>query len=53
MAATDEERRRTFAEEMKRELRRQMTEAQMSAYGAAAPFEMLWDGLARYWRKRG
>jgi glyoxylase-like metal-dependent hydrolase (beta-lactamase superfamily II) len=49
---TDDDRRRTFAELLKRELRREMNEAQMASYGVAAPFEMLWDGLARYWRKR-
>ena len=52
LPGTDDDRRQTFAEHVKRELRRQMTEAQMASYGVAAPFEMLWDGLARYWRKR-
>jgi glyoxylase-like metal-dependent hydrolase (beta-lactamase superfamily II) len=52
MPGSDDDRRRTFAEQLKRELRRQMTEGQMASYGVAAPFEMLWDGLARYWRKR-
>jgi glyoxylase-like metal-dependent hydrolase (beta-lactamase superfamily II) len=52
LPGTDEDRRRTFADQMKRELRRQMTDAQMASYSVAAPFEMLWDGLARYWRKR-
>ena len=50
---TDEDRRTRFAERLKRELRREMTEARVASYGVAAPFEMLWDGLARYWRKRG
>ncbi len=49
---TDDDRRRQYADLIKRELRRQMTEAQMSSYALAAPFEMLWDGLARYWRKK-
>ena len=49
---TDEERRMRFAERVRGELRRQMTEAQLASYGVAAPFEMLWLGLARYWRKR-
>jgi glyoxylase-like metal-dependent hydrolase (beta-lactamase superfamily II) len=52
LRGTDDDRRRAFAEQVKRELRREMTEAQMASYGVAAPFEMLWDGLARYWRKR-
>jgi len=52
LPGTDDDRRKRFAEQVKRELRREMTEAQMASYGVAAPFEMLWDGLARYWRKR-
>jgi glyoxylase-like metal-dependent hydrolase (beta-lactamase superfamily II) len=50
---TDDERREKFAEVVRRELRRQMTDSQVASYGVAAPFEMLWLGLARYWRKRG
>jgi glyoxylase-like metal-dependent hydrolase (beta-lactamase superfamily II) len=50
---TDEERAGRFAEQVRRELRRQMNEAQLAAYGVAAPFELLWLGLARYWRKGG
>ena len=49
---TDEERGRRFAEQVMRELRRQMTEAQLASYSLAAPPELLWLGLARYWRKR-
>lgn len=49
---SDAERRARFADEIRRELRRHMTDAQMASYAVAAPFEMLWDGLARYWRKR-
>jgi glyoxylase-like metal-dependent hydrolase (beta-lactamase superfamily II) len=52
LPGTDDDRRRTYAGQIQRELRRQMTEAQMASYGLAAPFEMLWDGLARYWRKK-
>jgi len=49
---TDDERRQRFAERLRRELRRTMSEEQLAAYAIAAPFEMLWMGLARYWRKR-
>jgi glyoxylase-like metal-dependent hydrolase (beta-lactamase superfamily II) len=49
---TDDERGRRFAEQVTRELRRQMTEAQLASYSLAAPPELLWLGLARYWRKR-
>jgi glyoxylase-like metal-dependent hydrolase (beta-lactamase superfamily II) len=52
LAGTDDDRRRAFAEQVRRELRKQMTESQVASYGVAAPFEMLWDGLARYWRRR-
>jgi glyoxylase-like metal-dependent hydrolase (beta-lactamase superfamily II) len=50
---TDEERAVRFAEHVRRELRREMTDAQMASYGVAAPFELLFPGLARYWKKRG
>lgn len=50
---TDEEKGRRFAEQLFREMRRQMTDAQLAAYHLAAPLEILWLGLARYWRKRG
>jgi glyoxylase-like metal-dependent hydrolase (beta-lactamase superfamily II) len=49
---TDDERALRFADEIKRELRRTMTEAQIASYGVSAPFEMLFSGLARYWQKR-
>ncbi len=49
---TDETRALRFADQIRRELRRQMTDAQISSYGVAAPFEMLFPGLARYWRKK-
>ena len=49
---SEEEQGRRFAEDLRRELRRQMTDAQLSAYTAAAPPELLWLGLVRYWRKK-
>jgi glyoxylase-like metal-dependent hydrolase (beta-lactamase superfamily II) len=52
-AGSDEDRSRRFAEDLRRELRRQMTEGQVAAYELSAPFHLLWLGLARYWRKRG
>jgi glyoxylase-like metal-dependent hydrolase (beta-lactamase superfamily II) len=48
----DRERRKQFAERLAREMRRGITDDQMASYGVAAPFEMLWDGLARYLRTR-
>lgn len=50
---TDEERRAQFVAELRRELRRRMNEGQATAYEAASPLDLLWLGLARYWRKRG
>ena len=50
---TDEERSRKFADQLRQHMRREMTDAQMAAYPVAAPFEQLWLGLARYWRKKG
>jgi hypothetical protein len=29
-----------------------MAESQVASYKASAPFDLLWLGLARYWRKR-
>src|SRR5262245_26615899 len=49
---SDEERSRTFADRLRLDMRRQMSEMQIVAYPVAAPFEQLWLGLARYWRKR-
>jgi glyoxylase-like metal-dependent hydrolase (beta-lactamase superfamily II) len=50
---SDDERRQRFADRIARELRRSMTEEQVASYASAAPFDLLWLGLARYWRKRG
>jgi glyoxylase-like metal-dependent hydrolase (beta-lactamase superfamily II) len=49
---TDEERTARFAGHVQRELSRQMAESQVASYKASAPFDLLWLGLARYWRKR-
>jgi glyoxylase-like metal-dependent hydrolase (beta-lactamase superfamily II) len=49
---TDEEKSERFAEWLRQELRRQMSDAQVDSYVVAAGFKYLWYGLARYWRKR-
>ena len=49
---TDEEREGWFTDEMRRELRRRMPEADAQAYEVAGRFDLSWRGLARYWRKR-
>jgi glyoxylase-like metal-dependent hydrolase (beta-lactamase superfamily II) len=50
---TDDDRSRAFADALRHDMRKQMNETQVAAYPVAAPFEMLWLGLARYWRKKG
>ncbi len=49
---TDEERSQRFADQLRHDMRRQMNDVQIAAYPVAAPFEQLWLGLARYWRKK-
>ena len=50
---SDDQRRVRFVDDLRRELRRQMTEEQAVAYETASPLDLQWLGLARYWRKRG
>jgi glyoxylase-like metal-dependent hydrolase (beta-lactamase superfamily II) len=52
MDGTDEERRARFVDQLRLELRRQMPETQALTYEAATPLDLMWLGLARYWRKR-
>jgi glyoxylase-like metal-dependent hydrolase (beta-lactamase superfamily II) len=51
-AGTDEERSERFADWLRQELRRHMSEEEVDSYVVAAGFRYLWFGLARYWRKR-
>jgi glyoxylase-like metal-dependent hydrolase (beta-lactamase superfamily II) len=48
----DEMREAWFADEMRRELRRRMSESDAQAYEVAGRFDLNWRGLARYWRKK-
>jgi glyoxylase-like metal-dependent hydrolase (beta-lactamase superfamily II) len=48
---SDEDREQWFTEELQRELRRRMSEAEAQAYEVAGRFDLNWRGLARYWRK--
>jgi len=52
-SGSDEERGREFAGQLRRLLRRHMTEVEMTTYVVAAAYEHLFNGLARYWRKKG
>ena len=49
---SDEEKSERFAEWLRQDLRRKMTDAEVDAYVVAAGFKYLWFGLERYWRKR-
>jgi glyoxylase-like metal-dependent hydrolase (beta-lactamase superfamily II) len=49
---SDEEKSERFAEWLRQELRRRMTDTEVDSYVVAAGFKYLWFGLARYWRKR-
>lgn len=49
---TDEERTRVFVEQMRRDVRKAVPEHEAQATELAAPFDQLWQGLARYWSKQ-
>lgn len=51
-SGSDDEKSERFAEWLRQQLRRTMTDAEVDAYIVAAGFKYLWYGLARYWRKR-
>jgi glyoxylase-like metal-dependent hydrolase (beta-lactamase superfamily II) len=48
----DEDRVRQFAAELRVDARRALRESDAQGMEIAAPFDQLWAGLARYWRKR-
>jgi glyoxylase-like metal-dependent hydrolase (beta-lactamase superfamily II) len=49
----DAEQIREFVERLRTVARRELPESEARATELAAPFEQLWHGLARYWRKTG
>jgi glyoxylase-like metal-dependent hydrolase (beta-lactamase superfamily II) len=49
---SDEERAAVFVSRMRTEARTQLSEPEAATLELAAPFEQIWAGLARYWRKR-
>ncbi len=49
---TDEEKVRAFTERMRRDVRKAMPEHEAKAVELAAPFEHLWQGLARYFKTK-
>jgi glyoxylase-like metal-dependent hydrolase (beta-lactamase superfamily II) len=48
----DAERMRRFADVLRADARRSLSEQDAVALELAAPFDQVWQGLARYWRKR-
>jgi glyoxylase-like metal-dependent hydrolase (beta-lactamase superfamily II) len=49
---SEEEQSRAFVEFLRREARKAMSEQDAQIAELAAPFDQLWQGLARYWSKR-
>jgi glyoxylase-like metal-dependent hydrolase (beta-lactamase superfamily II) len=49
---TDEERIRRFVEDMRADAQRHLSVDDAASTEAAAAFDQLWQGLARYWRKK-
>lgn len=49
---SDEEKMRAFVERMRADARRALAEKEARATELAAPFDQLWQGLARYWQKK-
>jgi glyoxylase-like metal-dependent hydrolase (beta-lactamase superfamily II) len=49
---SDDERMADWANWLRADVRRVLSETDAAAMEAAAPFPQLWQGLARYWRKR-
>jgi glyoxylase-like metal-dependent hydrolase (beta-lactamase superfamily II) len=50
---TDEQREGWFIEEMRRNLRRHLSEADAASYEIMGRLDLSWRGLARYWKKKG
>ena len=49
---TDEERIRRFDEDMRADAQSRLSSEDAASTDAAAAFDQLWQGLARYWRKK-
>jgi glyoxylase-like metal-dependent hydrolase (beta-lactamase superfamily II) len=49
---SEEKQIREFVDRMREDARRGLPESEAKATELAAPFDQLWQGLARYWRKR-
>lgn len=51
-AGTDEELAQRFAAKMRQDARKELSETEARISELAAPFDQLWQGLARYWTKK-
>jgi hypothetical protein len=49
---SDEELSKRFAERMREDARRSLSEHEARSAELAAPFDQLWQGLSRYWQKK-
>ena len=49
---SEEQQIRAFVEQMRKDARRELPEREAKTTELAAPFEQLWQGLARYWQKK-
>lgn len=49
---SDEELSKQFADRMRQDIRKSLSEQEARSAELAAPFDQLWGGLARYWRKK-
>ena len=49
---TDEQREAWFIEEMRRDLRRHLGDADAASYEIMGRLDLSWRGIARYWRKK-
>jgi glyoxylase-like metal-dependent hydrolase (beta-lactamase superfamily II) len=52
-ALDDEQRLRVFVEEARLDLRRRVGEVEAEKYSRAGRLDYSWQGLSRYWHKRG
>ncbi|MEO8682482.1 MAG: MBL fold metallo-hydrolase [Vicinamibacterales bacterium] len=52
VAGTDDMRTQMFVDHLRQDIRKTLTEQEARAAELAAPFDQLWQGLARYWSKR-
>jgi glyoxylase-like metal-dependent hydrolase (beta-lactamase superfamily II) len=50
---SEEDKLRAFVDHMRAEARKALPERDARATELAAPFDQLWQGLARYWQKKG